>query len=232
MKLVPARSDQALIARSVSSASPVEETSQLHGFGVSGLDADRGGDIKGYEALVAIAIDKGCRGNAFIDMGALDPFTWEVTIVHLSSALKGMAWAMRLAKVSGIRWDAEKNLVAGEAVVDDIVDASLARAAESRTSVVFTRGKKLRVVATDVGPCTGEVVSHEVEKVEQLAHSGQVEMPKAVLAHGEGTGQEVIGCRESLSNGLKEQKIIQSRLRSLRMFPVDCFKDVGLSTCT
>jgi hypothetical protein len=171
LKFVPARSHQALIARSISSTSPVEETSQFHGFGISGLDTDRGGDIKGDEALVATFVDKGRRSNTFINMGAFDPFAWEVAIVHLSSAFKGMAWATRLAKVSGIRWNTEKNLVAWEAVVDDIVNASLARAAESRINVVFTWWEKLCVMAADVGPCTGEVVCHEVEKVEQLAYS-------------------------------------------------------------
>lgn len=77
-------------------------------------------------------------------------------------------------------------------------------------------------MATDVGPCTGEVVCHEVEKVEQLAYSRQVKLLETVFAHREGTGQEVIRCRESLSNGLKEQEIILSCLRSLRMFPVNC----------
>lgn len=47
-------------------------------------------------------------------------------------------------------------------------------------------------------------------------------MLETVFAHREGTGQEVIGCRESLSDGLKEQEVIMSRLRSLRMLPVNC----------
>lgn len=140
LKFVPARSDQTLIARSISSTSPVEETSQFHGLRISGLDTNRGGDIKGDETLVATFVDKGRRGNAFIDMGAFNPFAWEVAIVHLSSPFKRMTWATCLAKVSGIRWNTEKNLVAWEAVVDDIVNASLARAAESWINVVFTWG--------------------------------------------------------------------------------------------